>query len=122
MNGRNAKTITLAEGLSLATSPVVGLPSGTPSIIGMGGSCQLIIKRTGGSSVTLLIDEYFNTETDFIPKCEDSGTTTGLLSRQSTESNFSFAFSTLAEKLRFSLIGGSGTEVVDVYLVVGEIV
>lgn len=121
MNGRNTKTITLAEGLTLNTEKTLSLPTGTPSIISMGGQCQLVVKRTGGTEVSYTINEKFNEDTGYIPKCEDtSAGITEVLSRSSTESNFSFAFGSIAEAIQI-ILEGTGTEVVDVYLVVGEI-
>lgn len=80
--------------------------------------CVVTIKRTGGSTVTFKLAEQFNGLTGFIPKTEDDGTNLTLIERTSTETNFSYAFQSIAEALRVS-VKGAGT--VDVYLTIGDI-
>lgn len=119
---RNAKTVQLASALDMTTNyQTIDFPSDLGAVVAQGGQCVLTFKRTGGTSITFKIDEYFSELTGWIPKGEDDGSAINTIERTVTDANFSFAFSTLAEKIRVQAKASSTTEDLDVFLTVGEI-
>lgn len=119
---RNAKTVQLADALDMTTAyQTIDFPTDLGAVVAHGGQCVITFKRTGGTSITFKIDEYFDSQTGWIPKGEDDGTNISAIERTSTDSEFSFAFSTLAEKVRVQAKAASTDEDLDVFLTVGEI-
>lgn len=119
---RNAKTIQIATALDMTTGyQTIDFPAELGAVIANGGQVVITFKRTGGTSITFKIDEKFSELTGWIPKGEDDGTNISAIERISTDSEFSFAFSSLAEKVRVQVKASSTTEDLDVFLTVGEI-
>lgn len=118
---RNTITKEMVNALALTTNyQIVDYPSNFSGVIANGGQAVLTFKRTNGTSITFKIDEYFGENTGWVQKTEDDGTNLTLIERTSTESAFSYAFPTLAEKIRVH-IKGAGGETAQVLLSVGEI-
>lgn len=119
---RNSITVTMQESAAIDTSygTPVEQPASLGAVIQHGGQVVLTFKRTNGTSVTFKIDEYFNGNTGWVAKTEDDGSNLNLIERTSTEATFSYAFTTLAEKVRVYL-KGAGSEEVELLLTVGEV-
>ncbi len=109
---------------STAIATSYGTPVEQPAALGAliqhGGQVVLSFLRTNGTSVTFKIDEYFGAATGWVAKTEDDGTDLTPIERTSTEATFSYAFTTLAEKVRVYL-KGAGSEEVELLLTVGEV-
>lgn len=119
---RNAKTVQIQASTTLATSygTPVEQPASLGALISQGGQCVLTFLRTGGTDVTFKIDEYFGEDTGWVSKVEDDGTNLTQIERISTLSAFSYAFTTLAEKIRVYAKDSGGGDV-EILLTVGEV-
>jgi hypothetical protein len=119
---RNAITTQIQASTAIDTS--YGTPVAQPASLGAlyqhGGQVVLQFKRTAGTSVTFKIDEYFSETTGWVPMVEDDGSDLTTLERTCTNTSFSFAFTTLAEKIRV-YVKGAGSESVEINLVTGEV-
>ncbi len=119
---RNAISKQIATALALTTDyQTVAYPSDLGAVIGKGGQVVLTFKRTGGTSITFSVEEYFDAQTGWVPMSQNSAGTLSLLERTSTMATFSWAFTTLAEQVRVK-IKGAGGETADVLLTVGEVI
>lgn len=119
---RNAVTKAMTEALDLTTAyQTVNYPSDLGAVFAHGGQVVLTFKRTNGTSITFKIDEYFNEDTGWVQRTEDDGANLTLIERTCTESAFSYAFTTAAEKVRVQVKAASTDEDLDLYITVGEI-
>mgnify|MGYP001594001346 FL=1 len=119
---RNAITKTMDGALALTTSyQVVAQPADLGAVIAHGGQVVLTFARTGGTSVTFKVEEYMGELTGWVFRTEDDGTNLAVIERTSTVASFSYAFSTLAEKIRVSA-KGAGSETLNLLMTVGEII
>jgi hypothetical protein len=119
---RNAITVEVQASTTLATSygTPVEQPASLGALIQQGGQCILSFIRTGGTDVTFKIDEYFGEKTGWVAKTLDTAQTLTALEVTSTLSAFSYAFPTLAEKIRV-YAKDSGAGAVEIDLTVGDI-
>ena len=126
---RNKQTIELTTGLALTTSyQDVDQPASFGSVVMKGGQVVLHFKRTSGTNISFKVDELFSHQTagaediGYTTRKEVDSAGTGLddIEITETDSAFSYAFTTLADKIRVQ-IKGAGSEVADVYMSVGEV-
>lgn len=115
-------TAQMQASTAIATSygTAIAQPASLGAVIHHGGQVVLTFKRTGGTSVTFKIDEYFSEATGWVTKTEDNGSSLITLERTSTLSAFQYAFRSVAEKVRVYM-KGAGSEAVELLLTVGEI-
>lgn len=85
-----------------------------------GGDVALVVKRTGGTSVTFKIEEYFGSVTGWVTRVVESGANLVVYEKTSTEAAFSYYFKSLAEQVRIS-VKGAGSEVIDAFLTTGKL-
>lgn len=120
---RNAKTVSMATNTAMSTSygDAIEQPASLGALFAHGGQVILNFQRSGGTHVTFYIEEYFNSITGWVPRVEDDGTNLTTIERVSTLASFSYAFTTLAEKIKvYVKDSGSGT-LSELNLTVGEI-
>lgn len=119
---RNAKTVEMTSALALTTSyQTVEQPSDLGAVVQHGGQVVLTFKRTSGSTVTFQVEEYMGEDAGWVSKTEDNGTTLAILEKACTEADFSFAFTTLAEKVRVQVKATTGSPTLQLLLTVGEV-
>ena len=126
---RNKITVPLADGLALTTSyQNITQPDSFGSVAMKGGQVILTFKRTSGTSITFMVDELFSylvggvEEVGWTTRKTINAAGTGLddIEITETDSAFSFAFTTLADKIRVQA-KGAGSEVLDLLMTVGEV-
>lgn len=126
---RNKRTVQLADGLALTTSyQNVEQPASLGSVHAHGGQVVLSFKRTSGTSITFKVDELFSYQTGGVEEVgwttrkevDSAGTGMDDIEITETDSTFSYAFTTLADKIRVQ-IKGAGSEVADLLMTVGEV-
>lgn len=103
------------------TTPVEQ-PASLGSLVMKGGQCVLTFKRTvAGTGIVFKIDEYFGATGGWVTKTIQSGSDLNLLEITSLLETFSYAFPTMADKIRVYAKGVTGTESIETILTVGEI-
>jgi len=130
MVNTNKKTVRLADTFDVTTSyQNIEQPADLGAVHAHGGQVVLTFKRTGGTSIIFKVQELFSYQeagveaVGYTTRQRVDGLGTGLeeIELTETDTEFTYAFPTLADKVRVQVKGGDGNEVLDLLMTVGQI-